>query len=398
MRTVHRIVAVLAVLFGLYVGATGVMVQSMDLWSILGRAPATDPTMQAIRVGHDGPPNFQVIREPDYLAQALPRTLDPNAALSTVMTAARATLGDAPVSFVELRMADGRPVGQVVSKGLLRSFDATTGAALGAPSKFKLPPLSTPSLRNTIKDVHRMRVYSEWALILDALVGVLLLTMIVTGFIVYVRLLTGRARMGRKNPFWSAGGVWKTLHRAVAISAALFLTIIASSGMVLALSSTGVAVNKALHGGKRPGLTADVSSPLRDAELPDMLGTTLAAYSSAEPGGSVRVIRLRYFASMPQGVIVTGGEPARQLVFNANTGRPASETEPGYPSTDMTFGWQIDQIAKQIHRGDIIGLSGRWTDLLSGLSLIYLTVSGAVIYFDLWNKRRQKGRRALFWT
>jgi uncharacterized iron-regulated membrane protein len=398
MRTVHRIVAVLAVLLAFYVATTGVMVQSMDLVAIMRGAPASDPTMQAIRVGHDGPPNFQVIREPDYAAPALPATLDLDAALGTTMSAARASLGDAPVSFVELRMAAGRPVGQVLSKGLLHRFDAATGAALGAPSKFKLPPLSTASLRNTIKDVHRMRVYSEWALILDALVGVLLLTMIATGVFVYVRLLAGRARMGRKNPFWSAGGVWKTLHRAIAISAALFLTIIALSGMVLALSSTGVAVNKARHGGKRPGLTADVSSPLKDAELPGMLRTTLAAYRSAEPGGSVRVIRLRYFARMPQGVVVTGGEPARQLVFNANTGHPASEAEPGYPSTDMTFGWQIDQIAKQIHRGDIIGLSGRSIDLLSGLSLIYLTVSGAVIYFDLWNKRRQKGRRALFWT
>jgi hypothetical protein len=33
------------------------------------------------------------------------------------------------------------------------------------------------------------------------------------------------------------------------------------------------------------------------------------------------------------------------------------------------LGWQAHQIAKQVHRGDYIGLSGRWMDLAAGLSL-----------------------------
>jgi uncharacterized iron-regulated membrane protein len=397
MRTVHRIVAVFAVLFGLWVAVTGLTVQTMDLSALLAHAPASDPTMQAIRVGHDGPPNFQVIREPDYSAQPLPAQ-DLDGALGTVLKSARATLGAAPISFVELRMAGNQLVGRVASKGSLYSFDATSGAAVGAPVKAKLPPLSTPSLRNTIKDFHRLRVLTEWGLIGDALIAVLLTVMIVTGLMVYARLLIGRAQMGRPNPFWSSGGVWKTLHRAVAITASLFLLVVTLSGFVLATSSVGVAVNKALHHGKRPGLTADVSAPLGDDQLHAMLKTTLTAYATTDPGVPARVIRLRSFAGMLQGIVVTGEPEARQLAFNAATGRPASETEAGYPSTDMTYGWQIDQIAKQIHRGDIIGLSGRWMDLLSGLALLYLCVSGAVIYLDLWNKRRAKGRGAFFWS
>jgi uncharacterized iron-regulated membrane protein len=63
----------------------------------------------------------------------------------------------------------------------------------------------------------------------------------------------------------------------------------------------------------------------------------------------------------------------------------------------VTWGWQVSQTAKQIHRGDIIGLSGRWIDLLSGLALLYLVLSGAVLYYQLWSNRRRKGKGALFW-
>ena len=102
---------------------------------------------------------------------------------------------------------------------------------------------------------------------------------------------------------------------------------------------------------------------------------------------------------MPQGVVVTGlGDDTQQTVFNAVTGRRVGLTEPGYPPTGFPFGWQAHQIAKQIHRGSYIGLSGRWMDLFGGLSMVYLSLSGAVMYFELWNRRRRSGRRALLWT
>jgi hypothetical protein len=137
----------------------------------------------------------------------------------------------------------------------------------------------------------------------------------------------------------------------------------------------------------------DPGAPLADAQLAGMLKTTLAAHGDAP----IRAVRLRIYGGMPQGVVITGEPEAHQRVFNAETGRPASLTEPGYPPQHFPFGWQAHQIAKQIHRGDFIGLPGRFMDLFAGLSLIYLTVSGAVMYFDLWRRRKKAGRTALVW-
>jgi uncharacterized iron-regulated membrane protein len=398
MRTVHRVLAVFVTLFALWLASTGVFTQVLGLRALLSHAPANDPTMQAIRVGINGPPNFQVIREPDYSADALPSAFDFDAALGTVAKSARAAVGDAPLSFLELRVLNGKPVGQVASKGQLFGFDVSTGASLGEPKKLALPPLATPSLYNDVKDVHRFRIFTPWGLIITVIAAIMMLVMIVTGVIMYYRLLAGRSKMGRRNPFWVAGGWWRTLHRVISIVAVAFLFVQALSGFVLASGSVGVAVNQWLHNG-RPGLTKDVSSPLGDAELATMLHTTLTALRADSGDAPIKVLRLRYFAGMPQGVVVAGvGEDTRQVAFNAATGGKAWLSGPGYPDTDMTWGWQASQTAKKIHRGDWMGPIGRWVDLLSGLALLYLAISGMVMYLDLWSRRRKAGRHGFFWS
>jgi hypothetical protein len=179
--------------------------------------------------------------------------------------------------------------------------------------------------------------------------------------------------------------------------ASLFLAVVAVSGIGLGLNALAINVNRALHDGQRPGLTVDVSKPLESAELPGMLSATLASYRSLMPGVPIRALRLRFFAGMPQGVVITGEAVARQLVFNVRTGGLARLYEPGYPDTDMPLGWEIGQLVKRIHRGDAFGMTGRAMALLAGLSLLYLSVSGAVLYIDAWRRRRQGGRSGLFW-
>ena len=90
MRKVHRYLAVIAVFLGLYVGCTGAFLQTIDLKTLLSHAPDSDPNLKAIREGRDGPPNFQVLVDGDYLAPALPADFNFDAALAAVMTSARA--------------------------------------------------------------------------------------------------------------------------------------------------------------------------------------------------------------------------------------------------------------------------------------------------------------------
>jgi uncharacterized iron-regulated membrane protein len=128
-----------------------------------------------------------------------------------------------------------------------------------------------------------------------------------------------------------------------------------------------------------------------------MLETTLAAYRSAMPGAATRVLRLRYFSGMAQGVVIADDEDTTQLVFSTATGRQVSETEPGYPNTGFPLGWQGHETLKRIHRGDYFGMSGRWAEFTAGLAILYLSISGLKMYYDVWRRRRTAGRHGLFW-
>lgn len=402
LRAIHRLVTVAIVAFTLYLSVTGTLIQLIDLRSIFTHAAATDPNVQAMREAFNGPPNFEVMTLADYAAAQLPAENDYPAMLARTIRSARSAAPGAPFRYVELRMFDNRPVGQVSIPGQLLRFDALTGALLyrGAPPRTNFG--NPVSQRNTVKSLHRMTTFGNYALIINVVVGTGLAILIVTGFIMYLRMLQSRTRAGLFNPFWTSGGWWRSLHRCVSVLSAGFLSVVMLSGTWLAIESlyqgfysASITNHGAIQFGKVWGGAIDVSKPLSDDELPGMLNTTLAV----APEAAIKVVRLRYYAGMPQGVLVAGlGDDTHQMVFNTLTGRHAGLTEPGYPPTGFPFGWQAHQIAKNVHRGSFFGLTGRMMDLFAGLSMLYLSISGVVMYCEMWNRRRRNGRTNPFWV
>jgi len=215
-----------------------------------------------------------------------------------------------------------------------------------------------------------------------------------------------RTKLRRTSLFWSAGGFWRAFHRHVSIIASLFIFVIVLTGTEITFETLYRVKYELDHPKPTPsGKTefvdnreGDKSAPLSDAELPRMWEVVSRSYSAALPGVPARAVRLRYFAGIPQGVVITGSKEADQLVFNARTGEMMGQYEPGYPPTGFPFGWHIHQLAKNVHRGDIVGLPGRAMSLIAGLSLIYLSLSGIYMYWDMWRKRREAGHGALVWN
>jgi uncharacterized iron-regulated membrane protein len=404
MRPIHRIVGTIILAFTLYFGVTGLIIQLIDLRAIASDAAATDPEMLAIRESIYGTSNFAVIEPTDYAAAALPEGYVFSTALSNVLRSARLSVGaSTPLKFLELRVIDGKPIGLVQAADRLVRFDPATGALLANPPA-RPPARPAASLHQRVKDWHRLTVLGHLMSWLNALVGIGLFVMIVTGLVLYFHLLRARKRAGLNAIFWSAGGWWRSLHRWVSITAALFLIFVSVTGTLLSIDSLALGFYQVTHksAGKYCrfpiGMIGDYSSPLPDSKLPAMLGTTLSAYRAAQGATPIKVLRLRYFSGMPQGVIVTGGDDTRQLVFNADTGKRASMTEPGYPYTGFPFGWEEHELVKEIHRGDAFGIPGRLMDLFAGFSLVFLSASGVIMYVDLLRRRRRVGRKQMFWT
>jgi uncharacterized iron-regulated membrane protein len=313
-------------------------------------------------------------------------------------------------------VADGAPIGQVMMGTRLEAFDARTGEPVAAippapiPQGARLPP----SLRQKLKTLHRFwnrgdtpGVYFEF------LTGLILATLLITGLVMYFRLLSARARLGRRQLFWLTGGMWRGLHRAVSLVAAVFLLCMAFSGTWIGFESSVNALRRS-GGGEAPVIIAgqprrtaadgarrrnpiDYIIPLRDAEVLDMTATTLDAMQRLHPGTPIKAIRLRIFGQMKQGVVISGGDKTDQLAFNADTGQPASLSEPSYPQVGFPFGVQVHENIKHFHSGAMFGIPTRLMNLFAGFSLIFLAISGLVVYFDMWFRRRTGGRGSLFW-
>ena len=299
IRPLHRIVGTILLLFTLYIGVTGLMIQSVDLRAILSHAAATDPEMMAIRESIDGTGNFAIIQPADYAAPALPDDYDLNAAISKAAAAAHASVGAGiPLKYVEVRMINGKPAGVVQTGETTKSvntaggnnnrgnnagrpnngganngggnggpqreypvsnFDLATGALLPNP-----PPRHTAagilaSQHGLFKEWHRAQFISgamgDVEEVLNALVGICLGVMVVTGLILYFQLLRARRRAGLNAIFWSAGGWWRSLHRGVSVVAAVFLLVVAISGTLLSFDTFALGVYGLKHSARRQPLS-----------------------------------------------------------------------------------------------------------------------------------------------
>ena len=398
MRVVHRTLSIAACLVFLYLGVTGSMIQLLDLKELFSGAPESSSGMQSINEGKSGHPDYAVLTPADYTAEPLPKNLDLLKAFQMVLTGLHEIRPESKPIFVELRYAHGTPIGQAhygemvlnperVDDGLV-AVDATTGAPVPAVSV--PPPVPPHSFRETLKKWHRFWVrHDKPGVYAELLAGIALWTLIITGLTMYFRLLKQRRRLNRKQLFWMAGGRLRAYHRAIAVISAVLLIGVAFSGTWLGFESSW-------HTFAKPPPHA-VTPELTDADVIDMAGATLNVLRLAEPAERIKVLRVRYYGGMRQGVVITDEPVTRQLVFNTATGKEVSLTEPGYPSSGFPFGLQMHEDIKHLHSGFLFGLWARVLDLLAGLGLIFLSISGLLMYLDMWTNRRIAGRGQFLW-
>jgi uncharacterized iron-regulated membrane protein len=199
------------------------------------------------------------------------------------------------------------------------------------------------------------------------------------------------------------------LHRCVAVFAVAFLLLFTATGLIIGSDEI------ALHlSGKLPpdfeanGLTLQAASanqlstetaaePITPEELQHMLAAGILGAARVAPDRRLLLVKLRIENGMKQAIVWTDQYIPQQYVFDTSTGALVTPDSPGQQSTGYMWPWPVHQMAKRIHRGDLLGLPGRVIDVLAGLSLLFLAISGAVMYWDMLARRHRSGRRDWFW-
>jgi hypothetical protein len=350
-RMLHRVVGLVSALLMLWIAGTGTMMQLIDLKAIYRHEPQTTPTELSMQEGMYGPGGYAVIQLSDFNAMAFPKGFDLNQAIGVVLQAAHTPQNQGggagsgpgggelnPMAWAELRMIHGVPIGQVMLGTRLVAFNALTGQPVTPVPPVALPQGRglPPSLRQKLKTLHRFWNRSDTpGVYFEFLSGLILMFLLLTGVVMYFRLLGMRVGQGSWQLLWlSGGGWWRGLHRVVSILAAAFILCIAFSGTWIGFESSVGPLRRAFAGtapvpaagpqrpvaqpaagGGQPGQAAggpaaggaggagggrgrrnpiDLIIPLRDAEVQDMTTTTLAAMQRASSLVTlIKAIRLR---------------------------------------------------------------------------------------------------------
>jgi uncharacterized iron-regulated membrane protein len=152
----------------------------------------------------------------------------------------------------------------------------------------------------------------------------------------------------------------RKFHRWVGLLAALFLAIIAGTGVFLQAERLWESYHPA---------AAPQAEPLPAAEMSALFENTVAAARRAAPGVELSAVRMRMQEERPRGEVLLAGPNPRELSFDARSGEALVEAEPA--------GTNLGDLMLRLHRGDILGLSGNWISLFCGVALFSLGVTGA---------------------
>ena len=120
-----------------------------------------------------------------------------------------------------------------------------------------------------------------------------------------------------------------------------------------------------------------------------MVTAALAAAREEKPDFSTQNLTLDFSGGL-QGVALNGpsGRQAARISYDPASGTATYTLPP--PSS-------IRGVVIGLHTGKIGGTVGLVLVMLAGIILSVLSVTGFIVYFDMWTRRRKAGKIGLFW-
>ena len=174
----------------------------------------------------------------------------------------------------------------------------------------------------------------------------------------------------------------RKIHRWVSVIAALFLFVVAATGVILQIQKITGEEDDA-QGSPASSFTTSTGND----DFTAMLARTLDAVRVAAPNVSVASVELRLAGDAPEGVVTMPGEPGRRIIVNAQSGKVVSDEA-----------YERESLFLRIHSGEILGEPGVVMGLLWGLGLVILSATGLIVYLNMYAKRRAaRGKGRVFW-
>ena len=187
--------------------------------------------------------------------------------------------------------------------------------------------------------------------------------------------------------------MFRQLHRWPSLPLIVFLLLVLVTGVYLQVEEVAGLAGEASGAPSAAGAPA---APLTSEQIAAQLDSALAKAREAEP-------------DFVPGRIELTVEPGRQITRLAvqPRGGPFVEVDHagGAVRADMNPPMPLHAPLSpagvhdviRLHTGAILGPAGIVIMFVSSLVLLFLAVSGGVLYWQMWRNRAGRGRGALFW-
>jgi uncharacterized iron-regulated membrane protein len=392
VRKLHRSLMAVLIVFLLYLAVTGLIVGGYDLldaqqgWAQEGGGPG-------MREPSGAAANPPALPDTAKLTSALDKALQANS-----RRAAELGSGNTTLKSLELRLANGAVQTLLVTadenpRQLSISADGAILSNEPAPVVRGMPGLLAGSMvpggvggpppprgesqHGRIESWHRA-AYLPGSRYVGLIVAAGLVLLALTGVWMYLQLWRARRAAQRPEFFWrdapsNTAKTWRRLHRWTAIIAAVFLLNTAVTGSLLNLGELQLEWS-----GQGPSSLFAPPQALAAEELPPLLERGVDVARQRAPLHSLTSVSLSMFAGQPRVQANFGGTGAGTVTVNARTGERMAG-----PPGPIGRGVRLDyyQFLKRLHRGDYIGnFYGRLLPEIAGLGLLYLCVSGLVMF------------------
>lgn len=182
--------------------------------------------------------------------------------------------------------------------------------------------------------------------------------------------------------------MFRKLHRWFSLPLCLFIVLVLLSGVALQVEETLGTFEGGEERSQAAPQSASPAERLTDAQIQTMVGEALS--KSREQQSGFRPSRIE--------LDITPGRESTRLAVQprgvpfVTVDRASGETNANMNPAVPMHVWFI-----RLHTGSLAGPLGIWIMLVTSLALMFLAISGLVLYYQMWANRKNRGRRKLFW-
>ena len=179
--------------------------------------------------------------------------------------------------------------------------------------------------------------------------------------------------------------MFRQLHRWTSLPLILFLMLVLVTGVYLQVEEVaGLAGEEAGD----PSAASTPAAPLTPEQIAAQLDDAIAKARATEPDFVPKRIELTIEPSQQSTRLAVQPRGGAFVEVDHASGQVKAEMNPSIP---------LHVIFIRLHTGAMLGPFGIVIVFLSSLVLLFLAVSGGVLYWQMWRNRAGRGRGALFW-